>query len=356
MRKIKLDFTLSDPKDRLALVNEILEQVPNPSESYLETLADYLIIGIEKAEKEVLTANRNATIKERETSFEGLQSKFEGEDTIYNIFQPDNKTILLKPKQKITQQDIEDIPALAQLREGIDEWERALRKAEGRDAYLIKRSLIEMRKDQYAIKNAYKPRVGSAPFPVSGIKIIELPSREYLNEKNALRYEGLSFCDPDVVRAVLVNYSDIKEAGYSNFLDDFWYFMEDFDALANEALKDFPLYERLVELKIDGKSSIEIKDILEQEYEVFHGLGYYSTVWSKKIPLIIARKAQEKRIKWFYEQNPDSEYKVCSKCGERLPANLFFFSRNKDGYYSKCKKCRRKQRNEVKKRAQTRRI
>ena len=38
--------------------------------------------------------------------------------------------------------------------------------------------------------------------------------------------------------------------------------MKDFDALADEALKDYPIYERIVEYKIDGKTNIQIQNAL----------------------------------------------------------------------------------------------
>jgi hypothetical protein len=45
---IKLDYTLNTPQERLELVNKILEETPEPNEKYLEILADYLILCMEK--------------------------------------------------------------------------------------------------------------------------------------------------------------------------------------------------------------------------------------------------------------------------------------------------------------------
>lgn len=74
---IKLDYTINSPEERKALVEKILEENPNPSPAYLEILADYLVLCMEKQEKKerkMLTENRMVTINERETSFEGLIS------------------------------------------------------------------------------------------------------------------------------------------------------------------------------------------------------------------------------------------------------------------------------------------
>jgi len=112
---IKLDYTLETPEERNELVKKILEETPDPSESYLEILANYLILCMEKQERKerkILTDNRMTTVNKRETSFEGLISQFEnGEDGIYNLISEDKNTIF-QPKVTITKKDLEEIPFL----------------------------------------------------------------------------------------------------------------------------------------------------------------------------------------------------------------------------------------------------
>jgi hypothetical protein len=102
----------------------------------------------EKKEKKLLTENRMTTVNKRETSYEGLVSQLEnGEDGIYNLMGNNNKNIIFQPKITITKEDIETIPYLKQLRDAIEDWEKKLKKAEGREAYSIKKTIIELRKD-----------------------------------------------------------------------------------------------------------------------------------------------------------------------------------------------------------------
>ena len=112
---IKLDYTLETPEERVALVNKILEENPEPNEKYLEILADYLILCMEKQEKKeskILTENRLMTVNKREISYEGLVSQLEnGEDGIYNLIN-DNKNQIFQPKVTITKKDLEDIQPL----------------------------------------------------------------------------------------------------------------------------------------------------------------------------------------------------------------------------------------------------
>jgi len=65
-----------------------------------------------------------ATITKRETSFEGLVGQFEnGEDGVYNLLVENNKNVIFQPKVMITQEDVDTIPFLRELREGIKRWE-----------------------------------------------------------------------------------------------------------------------------------------------------------------------------------------------------------------------------------------
>ena len=41
---IKLDYTLKTVEERLALVNKFLEENPNSGATYLEALADYIVL------------------------------------------------------------------------------------------------------------------------------------------------------------------------------------------------------------------------------------------------------------------------------------------------------------------------
>ena len=55
-------------------MEEILKENPNPGDKYLEILADYVVLAMEKQERKerrLLTENRMATVNKRETSFEG---------------------------------------------------------------------------------------------------------------------------------------------------------------------------------------------------------------------------------------------------------------------------------------------
>ena len=343
---IKLDYTLQSPEERNQLVSKILEENPTCNEHYLESLADYLVLCLEKQEKKekkILTENRMATVNKRECSFEGLVSQLEnGEDGIYNMINESKQTIF-QPKITITKKDVEEIPFLRQLREAIELWEEKLKVTEGKEAYIIKKGLIEMRKDQYIIKNAYRVPVQNMS-PTHSISYIHLDDTTHKFDKDGYPIpEGVTLLNPEVCSAILCNYSKLKQDSYDAFLGDTWYLMQEFDSVSERALRPFPLYERLVDLKIDGLQNSDIQIKLEEEFGIKHSVEYISSLWRNKIPKLLASTAEDDYLNYYYLDIERGKYKKCSRCGQIKLAHNKYFSKNKtskDGWYSICKACR----------------
>lgn len=355
----KLDYTLETPQERNKLVKLIIAETPPEqlTNRYLEILTDYIIFAMDKEERKerkILTDNRMVTVNKRETSFQGLVGKLEnGEDGIYNIITND-KNIIFTPKVSITQKDLEEIPELKQLKEAMKIVEQQEKVARGKKKYLLKKQLIEMRKDQYVIKSSYRK-------PIYCMNLIKSFSQMDLGEKFYIDkvYEDgelisadikstgkITFLNPAHVSAILCNYSKLKEDAYGRFENDSYYLMEDLDDLIECTLRDdYPLYYDLLIYKIDGKQNIEIQELLYEKYNIKHSLEYISSLWRNKIPKLIAEKAQEKALIWYYTEVEKGQWKKCTRCGQIKLAHNKFFSKNKtskDGFYSICKCCRNK--------------
>ena len=355
----KLDYTLETPQERNKLVKLIVAETPPEqlTNRYLEILTDYIIFAMDKEERKerkILTDNRMVTVNKRETSFQGLVGKLEnGEDGIYNIITND-KNIIFTPKVSITQKDLEEIPELKQLKEAMEIVEQQEKVARGKKKYLLKKQLIEMRKDQYVIKSSYRK-------PIYCMNLIKSFSQMDSGEKFYIDkvYEDgelisadikstgkITFLNPAHVSAILCNYSKLKEDAYGRFENDSYYLMEDLDDLIECTLKDdYPLYYDLLIYKIDGKQNIEIQELLYKKYNIKHSLEYISSLWRNKIPKLIAEKAQEKALIWYYTEVEKGQWKKCTRCGQIKLAHNKFFSKNKtskDGFYSICKCCRNK--------------
>lgn len=345
----KLDYTLQTPEQRSEFVKEFIKENQNGqlSNRYLEILSDYIIFAMDKEErkkKEILTDNRMITVNKRETSFQELVSKFEnGEDGLYNLITND-KNVLLTPKLQITQQDLDEIEPLRDLKAAIENIREQEKKATGKKKYLLKKQIIEMCQNQYLIKSEFKPPVYSSNTIKSFVKA-DFTENIIINEDGEPESDGLiSFFNPKHLSALLCNYSLLKEESWGNFVNDAYYMMEDLDNLVEATLRDkYPLYYKLLIYKIDGRQNVEIQDLLEAEFGIRHSVEYISSLWRNKIPKLLAEQEKKDYLIWYYTEVERGNWKRCSRCGEIKLANNKFFSKNKtskDGFYSICKDCR----------------
>lgn len=346
---MKLDYTIQSPEDRKKLVEEIINESPPEklTQNYLETLADYLILCLEKREKQqknILTSNHLITVKKREISYEGLTDKLEsGEDGIFNMIAND-KNIIFSPTTSITEEDINEVPGMKELRAEIAKIEEQLENARGSRAYSLKKTLIEMRKDQYVLKNTFrKPIYFMKTF--KSLNDLKINETIYINNNDEVESDGfINLYDYKTVSLLLCNYSKLKQESYTNFNSDIKWIIQDLETYADLGLKDkYPLYYDLLIYKIDGKTNQEIQTLLNEKYGIKNSVEYISALWRNKIPKIIAETAQKEWLTWYYSTQIYGKWKKCSRCGSIKPAHKYFFSKNntsKDGFYSICKECR----------------
>lgn len=354
---IKLDYTIEDPKERVSLVEKIIASTPPEqlTDYYLGKLSDYIVEPKKRSEerksKHIMTDNRMKTIKTNETSFEGLVGKFEnGEDGIYNLIIND-KNVIFTPKVSITEEDIANIPQLRALRQAIESVEAMAKRARGRRAFLLKKQAIEMRQQQYILKNSYNKPIHIQNI-IKSISTIQFPDKITVKDGKIMA-EGVNFFTPEHISVLLTHYSKLKEDSWSRFNSDSYYMMEDLDNLIERTLrKDYPMYLDLLIYKIDGRKNAEIQQQLYEDYGIRHSVEYISALWRKKIPKMLAERASKDYLTWYYTNVERGKWKRCSRCGQIKLAHSYFFSKNntsKDGYYSICKECRNKKVSQVKK-------
>ena len=346
---MKLDYSITSPEERRDLVDKIIAEVgiDNLNPKALEIMTDYIIFCMEKQEKkqkEILTDNRMTTVNKREASMEGLTEKLEnGEDGLYNLMTND-KNVIFAPSACITKEDIETIPALRQLREAIDLMVAKSKTATGKDAFRVKKAIIEMRQEQYIIKASYKRpiyflRAGK------GSQKIDWDDDIWLDEEGEIQYSGrCTIYNPKHVSALLVNYNKLVQDSHENLESDIRWMMKDLEEVIEESLRDeFPMYYDIIIHKLDGRSNIEIRDMLEEKHGITHSLEYISSLYRNKIPKMIAEAAQNRWLNWYYTYKEKGRWKTCTKCGKTKLAHNRYFSKNKtakSGFYSICKDCR----------------
>ena len=257
-----------------------------------------------------------------------------------------DKNIIFQPKISITEKDIAEIPGMKELRASIEMLEEQSKHARGKKAFSLKKAIIELRQDQYVLKNIFNRPI----FFMNTIKSfskIDLAEHIYLDENGEVHSTGLvNLFDPAHISALLCNYSKLKEDTWSNFISDARWLLIDLENLVDIALKEkYPLYYDLVIAKIDGKQNIEIQELLYEKHGIKHSVEYISSLWRNKIPKLIAETAANEWLYWHFTIEEKGKWKKCSRCGQIKLANNHFFSKNKtskDGWYSICKECRNK--------------
>jgi len=349
---IKMDYSLKTPEERSAKVQEIIANTPSErlTQKYIDKLAEYIIkpetIDERKRKNSILTTNRMVTVNERETSYEGLVGKLEnGEDGLYNMIIND-KNVLLTPKTKITQEEIDTIPGLKELVEAIKVTEREAKLASGRKKFLLIKQLKQMRQDQYVLRNAFKQPIYSKS-TIKAIAKLDLSEEITMDKDGNIHSTGcINFFNPDHVMALLCNYNALKNETWDKFSSDMKWMLIDFEKLVKNALQEkYPYYYDLLVYKLEDRQNAEIKQLLFNKYGIDHTVEYISALWRNKIPKLIVEQAENEWLDFHFTQEEKGKWKRCSRCGQIKLAHNRFFSKNstsKDGFYSICKCCRNK--------------
>ena len=359
---IKFDYTLKTSEERVELIEKIIENTPPEklTKRYLEAMATYILKACTEDihDHKLLTESRwNNTIKVREVSLEGLSASFEnkysdngknnsGEDYIYNLVIENDKNVILTPRRKITEEDIESNPTLKQIHKEIERLDKEVFPlAKGKQKYSVKENIKNLWKDMYVAFAADKKFINC-------VNSIKTANKLDIYEDITIDKDGeihvnanLSLLIPKHVSALLCNYSRLKENAYGQFTSDIYYLMIALDEVAEEALIDHPLYKDLLIYKIDGLQNIEIQKKLYSKYGIKYSIEYISSLWRNKIPKLIAETAEKRWLNWHFKEEERGVWKKCSRCHCVKLAHNKFFSKNKsskDGFYSICKECRNK--------------
>lgn len=129
-----------------------------------------------------------------------------------------------------------------------------------------------MRKDQYILKNSAHPSMCLAP-TAKGVNKIDLHERRYIDDNGDPQSTGLiSFFKPEHIAAILRHYNALKLETAGHYWDDFYYLMEDFDALMEKALSAYPAYLDIVKYKVNSKTNLEIQQMLLDKYNLSHSI------------------------------------------------------------------------------------
>lgn len=285
--KFILNKTVESSEDRLKLVEDIIDDLgeDNLKASHLRAMSDYLIDATVKERGErkgpIMTANRMVTIRNRETSSDALiDNKLEGgENTFHQLISKNPKNSILTHKTGITDEDIQNVPGLKLVVETInylvDQLDKGIK--EGRDVRYLRKTIIELRKNQYDIKNSYNQ---------------PMHLRNNINSYGEQKEINMEFTDLETVKSLLNNYPDIYKNLKNNDLgSDTYVILADFEDLLKEVLDENPEYKDVVVLKMMGYNNSETAKILSEERSKKCRSEYVGKVFRDIVPMLIVQKA-----------------------------------------------------------------
>ena len=411
-KKYSLDYSIERDIDRLAAIQSILDHLEtNPSPTELEQMASYILYGKDEEGKNSVQRGETTDSNKRYKSFQRIADKVQSLDEILDNPMADqqqlqsleNKYIYTKKKPTIARPKYDkktgalidigdgDIPGMQELWECIDRLDHIVAVNEGKippdettqifkdpyRLYQLKHSLIDIRRHQYYLKDAYRPTLHflSLTQPKSQtnnwdedsfywisldewrrkidkalLHSISKNLEDYETRQNPItgeteikwtvRHQTFDWENPKHIRHLINYYSAIYMQVYDKL--DSWgrTLIYDFDRYFN--MCDFsPARELILTRHIDKMPYSEIILELQQKFGLKYNESHLYTILSREIPNKMALTAQKHNL---LINTPLEERKKCHTCGRLLPRHTAFFAINngrKDHFSSNCKECER---------------
>lgn len=406
-KKFSLNYDIYSDKDRVKEINKILDNLNStPSNSDLELMANYILYGKDENNTNAIQRKETYEEKKRYNSFKKASEKVESLDAImdnpmmdqigfkamdekyvYKKIKPSIKRPKFNKEGQIIDPGDSQIPGMEQLWEAIDRLQKIINIADGKippdenpiitdsyKLYKMRHQLIELRRDQYYLKDLFAPTIkflNCKPTPPqlidwdndsfywiskeewekkvnsSYIKVSKNPNdyewREDGMVKWVVRHHTFDWENPTHIKYLIDNYSAIWQMAYDQPYSDARILIMDFDRY--QTMADLsPLRQHILNRKIDKWTYLNILRELDKKWNIQYNENHICTIVTTEIPQKIAKIARRNRL---LLETPIEERKTCTICKRALPKDYLFFGKNsgrRDGFSSSCKECEKKRR------------
>lgn len=406
-KKFSLNYDIYSDQDRVKEINKILDNLNStPSNSDLELMANYILYGKDENNTNAIQRKETYEEKKRYNSFKKASEKVESLDAImdnpmmdqigfkamdekyvYKKIKPSIKRPKFNKEGQLTDPGDSQIPGMEQLWESIDRLQKIINIADGKippdenpiitdsyKLYKMRHQLIELRRDQYYLKDLFAPTIKflnckpSSPQLIdwdndsfywiskeewekkinsSYIKLSKNPNdyewREDGMVKWVVRRHTFDWENPTHIKYLIDNYSAIWQMAYDQPYSDARILIMDFDRY--QTMADLsPLRQHILNRKIDKWTYLNILRELDKEWNIQYNENHICTIVTTEIPQKIAKIARRNRL---LLETPIEERKTCTICKKALPKDYLFFGKNsgrRDGFSSSCKECEKKRR------------
>lgn len=402
----KLNYDLYSNAERAEQVRQLFteEATQAYAENYdsattkadLEKIANFILYGKNPKNDKNFVQLKEIEITQAKSAYrkkqaESLDALLEDPTAKETLFEPVHKTVYRKIKPTISREKDKDIPGMQELWNAIDELAARVSalKEEGNlgiEFYKKNHLLIELRKEQFALKDSVSEVIKSGSFrPITPYSTCftrdtgyvydynkeyeyrkwradhyrkDFGEEWYNKEQEALsnftisedkelnwRWVEVSKNQIDLTNAehvyqLLELYSPLKENSWENLDCDMKYLLWELeDYIEKSHLSE--ARKHILIRKIDRATNEQIRDELQEKFGLNYNDNYISTIYKQMICGQIARTAQIARDEWIFRNQPE-KFKVCSTCGTRLLRDTRNFIRkqnSKDGLAARCKFC-----------------
>lgn len=406
-KKFSLNYDIYSDQDRVKEINKILDNLNStPSNSDLELMANYILYGKDENNTNAIQRKETYEEKKRYNSFKKASEKVESLDAImdnpmmdqigfkamdekyvYKKIKPSIKRPKFNKEGQLTDLGDSQIPGMEQLWESIDRLQKIINIADGKippdenpiitdsyKLYKMRHQLIELRRDQYYLKDLFAPTIKflnckpSSPQLIdwdsdsfywiskeewekkinsSYLKLSKNPNdyewREDGMVKWVVRHHTFDWENPTHIKYLIDNYSAIWQMAYDQPYSDARILIMDFDRYQTMANLS-PLRQHILNRKIDKWTYLNILRELDKEWNIQYNENHICTIVTTEIPQKIAKIARRNRL---LLETPIEERKTCTICKKALPKDYLFFGKNsgrRDGFSSSCKECEKKRR------------
>lgn len=361
----------------------------------LETIANFILYGKDPHSKKNFCQKKEIQIKAAHSSYQkkdplSLEAFLEDPTNSELEFQPITVQLHTKNVKPVIDREADaQIPGMRELWGAIDRLAKRvaeLKEAKelGLEYYRKNHMLIELRKEQFALKDAFTSQIQSAGyhFPSavpacltsnSGYGIDWVKEKEYAAFKEQYYKDSLYFKDrarmvqkfaqqkldngvtwewkdvsenqidledPTHIYGLLENYSLLKENSFEQLGADARFVLWELEECIEKAKLDKIRFNILV-WKIDKVTNSEIARRLYEDCGTLYSDNYISTIYKQTICREIAAAATLLKDEWTYRNQPE-KFKTCTLCGKtKLRDNRNFIKKasSPDGLAPRCKEC-----------------
>lgn len=385
------DMNIYYSADRCAHISEIIHN--NAERQYnereLESMANYILYGKEQSGKSIVD-RKQVEIRAKNANFSrkapvSLDELQESPTFDERTLMPLQKQIYKVCKPSIDREKDADIPGIVELWEVIDKLQHKLDvnlgkkeddtipKLNGLEVYYLRHFLIDIRRQQFYMKDSAKPSLGIHPFNLGP----SVPPYILWNDPDSLHFvaplgimygrdsvfwkpetcagmrdyvipEGkniLNFANKEHIYELLERYGALRQQVGELPQAPLWYIMDTLDFYVEKAdLADSRMH--ILVRKVDKATNETIRDELREIFGLSYNVNYISTIWKQEICGKIAAAATYHKLQWDNRNNPEN-WKKCAHCGRLLLRDGHDFvkkKRSRDGFSGHCKRCDKKKR------------